>query len=74
MGKKDLLEYHQVLCGARSKRSGARLAASTINDRFHNACYLLTLLYREGMLKEDPAQGIALDLPGNGLARRRPLT
>jgi integrase/recombinase XerD len=74
MGNAELLEYHRLLCGTPSKRTGEKLAPTTINGRFYNVRYLFTLLYREGLLEENPAQHLELDLPEGSFIRRQPFS
>jgi site-specific recombinase XerD len=74
VGKKELLRYHACLVGQKSKRTGEPLAASTINNLFHGVCLVFSVLYRAGVIPENPAQGLALKLPLPVGWRRRPLT
>jgi integrase/recombinase XerD len=74
MGAGELREYHGELCAARSKKTGEPLAAHTVNDRFHAATVLFSLLYREEVIAENPAQNLRLALPEAGGIKRRPLT
>ena len=74
MGKAELVEYHTELCHRRSKRNGTPLAAITINHFFHHAVMLFNLLYREEVIKENPAYNLTLGVPENRGIRRRPLT
>ena len=71
--KKHLLEYHNLLCQTKSKKSGDFLCAATVNDRFHSVCSLFSLLYREGIIKENPSHNLDLKLPERK-SIRRPLT
>lgn len=72
--KKDLLAYHQHLCTLRSRKTGALLSHHTIHDRFYNACRLFSLMYRGGLIRENPCHNLKLgSLHREGL-RRRPLT
>jgi len=74
MGKKELMEYHTVLCETRSKKSGELLTANTINGRFYRSTALFSILYREGIIKENPAHNLDLDLQRQYTYQRRPLT
>jgi site-specific recombinase XerD len=74
MGKAEIAEYHAELCRRRSKKTGEPLAATTINAMFQNALKLFSILYRQEVIKENPAQNLDLDLPDNRGLRRRPLT
>ena len=74
LGKDDLCSFHRYLTGCVSKKTGERLAPGTINDRFHAACRLFSVLYRAGVLPENPAQGLALSVPKAPGWKRRPLT
>jgi len=74
LGKKDLLSFHAYLVGVKSKRTGEPLAANTINKRYHSVLMLFSVLYRAGILLENPAHGLNLDLPKPSGWRRRPLT
>jgi site-specific recombinase XerD len=72
-GGSILREYHGELCAARSKKTGEPLHPHTVNDRFHAVKVLFSLLYREEAIKENPAQGLRLELPEGGGMKRRPL-
>jgi integrase/recombinase XerD len=74
MGKAQLAEYHAQLCLRRSKKTGEPLAPHTINALFQNALKLFSILYRQEVIKENPAHNLDLDLPENRGMRRRPLT
>jgi len=74
VGKMDLVSYHGHLAKVKSKRTGENLAANTINSRFHSVCALFSVLYRAGAIAENPAHGLALDIPLPAGWRRRPLT
>jgi integrase/recombinase XerD len=74
VGKKELVAYHGHLSKVKSKRTGETLAANTINNRFHSVRVLFSVLYRAGALAENPAHGLALDLPLPAGWKRRPLT
>ena len=74
MGRGELREYHGELCAVCSKKTGERLSAHTINDRFHAVQVLFSLLYREEVIGENPAQNLRLELPEAGGITRRPLT
>ncbi|WP_255945799.1 tyrosine-type recombinase/integrase [Brucepastera parasyntrophica] len=73
-GKAELIRYHEHLCTLVSKRSGELLSVNTIHDRFYNACRLFSVMYRSGLIKENPAQGLELDIPRRSGMIRRPLT
>lgn len=72
--KADLVKYHQSLAQTKSKRDGNLLSPTTINDRYHAVCMLFSLLYRAGILKENPTHNLNLDLPNPTSWKRRPLT
>ncbi len=74
LGKRDLLSYHAHLCGRKSLRTGEALTPTTVNNRFASVRLLFSCLYREGALKENPAQGLEASLPRPAGWRRRPLT
>jgi len=74
IGKKDLIAYHAHLVSLKSKRTGEPLAASTINRRFYSVCFVFSVLYRTGLIAENPANGLKLDIPLPSGWRRRPLT
>ncbi|GHV12899.1 tyrosine recombinase XerD [Spirochaetia bacterium] len=74
VGKKELLAYHALLCAGKSKKNGALLSAVTINARFRAVTCIFSLLCREGLLRENPAQDLKADLPERGGVKRRPLT
>jgi site-specific recombinase XerD len=74
VGKAELVEYHAHLCLRRSKKTGELLAAKTVNDLFYRAAALFSLLYREEVIKENPAHNLDLDLPERSGMKRRPLT
>ena len=74
MGKAELRDYHAELCRRRSKKTGELLTAHTINDLFYQATALFSILYREGVLEENPAHNLSLDLPERRGMKRRPLT
>ncbi|GHT77036.1 hypothetical protein FACS1894130_00120 [Spirochaetia bacterium] len=74
IGKKELLEYHALLCAGRSKKNGEPLSATTINDRFKAVTAIFSLLYREEVLRENPAQNLKAELPERKGLKRRPLT
>lgn len=74
IGKKDLLRYHAYLVSLKSKRTGEALAASTINNHFYGVRMVFSVLYRAGVIAENPAQGLKLELPNPAGWRRRPLT
>jgi site-specific recombinase XerD len=69
-----LRKYHGVLCKTRSKKNGELLQGATINDRFHSVKLLFSVLYRAGVITENPCAGLSLDLPKQRGVRRRPLT
>ena len=71
--KKELRSYHALLCTLKSKRTDELLAPSTVNDRFHSVTVLFSLLYREGVIKENPCHNLRLRLPQQK-GTRRPLT
>jgi integrase/recombinase XerD len=72
--KADLQEYHRVLCRTRSKLTGELLNPVSINNRFHSVCLCFSLLYRDGLIPENPARHLHLSLPEPKGVRRRPLT
>jgi integrase/recombinase XerD len=74
MGRDALREYHATLCAGRSKKSGEPLSPHTVNDRFHAIRVLFSLLYREEVMSENPAENLRLELPEAGGIKRRPLT
>lgn len=74
IGKKDLVAYHAYLVNVKSKRTGEPLVANTINKRYHSVLLLFSVLYRAGVIAENPAHGLNLDLPKPSGWRRRPLT
>jgi site-specific recombinase XerD len=74
MGKHEILEYHSYICLTLSKKSGEPLAPATINNRFAQAMILFSLLYREGILADNPAQNLGLELSEGSFMKRRPLT
>ncbi len=74
IGKKELVAYHAYLVERKSKRTGEKLTATTINDRFHSVCLVFSVLYRGGAIDENPAHGLKLDLVEPVGWKRRPLT
>ena len=74
IGKKELLAYHAYLVDRKSKRTGERLSASTINNLFQSVRMVFSVLYRSGVILENPAHGLKLELPLPAGWRRRPLT
>jgi site-specific recombinase XerD len=74
MGKAELAEYHAELCRRRSKKNGELLGAHTINDLFYRVTSLFSILYREGVIDENPAHALKLKLPERHGMKRRPLT
>jgi site-specific recombinase XerD len=73
MGPGELREYHKELCLGKSKRTGEPLAPQTINNLFHSAEVLFSLLYREGVIAKNPGQDLNLSVPEGKGIRRRPL-
>jgi site-specific recombinase XerD len=73
IGPEELREYHKALCDRRSKKTGEPLAGHTVNTLFHQAGVLFSLLYREGVIRTNPALDLALSLPERRGVRRRPL-
>lgn len=74
IGKQELISYHGYLCARKSKRSGQPLRSTTINTMFHDVCLIFSVLYRQGIIAENPAHSLALDLPKPAGWRRRPMT
>jgi site-specific recombinase XerD len=74
IGEKDLRGYHRELCLRKSKRDGKRLAPETINNRFSAVRRLFRLLYHEGILLQNPAEGIEINLKVPKGTKRRALT
>jgi integrase/recombinase XerD len=74
VGPGELREYHKELCQRKSKRTGEPLAPQTINNLFHSAAALFSLLYREGVIANNPARDLNLSVPETKGIRRRPLT
>jgi len=74
LGKKDLLAYHGYLVGKKSKKTGEPLASNTINSRFRSVSFVFSVLYRAGIIAENPAYGLKLDIPLPTGWKRRPLT
>jgi len=74
MRKAELSEYYQELCQRRVEKTGELLAAGTVNALFQNAVKLFSILYREEIIKENPAHNLDLELPEDRGMRRRPLT
>lgn len=72
--KKDLMAYHQHLCTLRSKKTGELLSRHTIHDRFYNACRLFSVMYRGGLIRENPCHNLKLDNVQRQGLRRRLLT
>ncbi|HKM07143.1 MAG TPA: tyrosine-type recombinase/integrase [Sphaerochaeta sp.] len=74
IGKKDLVAYHAYLVARKSKKSGEPLEAHTINAFFRSAVLIFSILYRAGVIPENPAHGLTLDIPIPSGMKRRPLT
>ena len=74
MGKAHLREYQAELCRRCSKKTGELLTAHTINDIFQKVLVLFSIMYREGVIDENPAHNLKLDLPERPRMKRRPLT
>lgn len=73
-GKQELEAFFAWLCKQRSKKTGEALKPGTINERFKAVKLLYSCLYRSGVIVENPAHGLALELPEPKLWTRRPLT
>lgn len=63
VSRKDILEYHELLCRTRSKLTGQILKNNTINSRFCAVKLFFSLLYRSGLIVENPLHGLRLSLP-----------
>lgn len=74
IGKKELVQYHTVLAQLRSKRTGERLASSTINSRYHAVSMIFSVLYKNGILEKNPCHGLHLDIREVDGYKRRPMT
>jgi len=74
MGKTQLREYHKELCDRKNERTGEPIASVTINAMFQKVLVLFSILYREGVIKENPAHNLELAVHENRGLRRRPLT
>lgn len=74
VGKQDLVRYHDALVRQKSKKSGQPLAATTINSRFRSVCMVFSVLYRAGVIAENPAHSLKLEIPLPTGWKRRPLT
>ena len=72
--KKDLISYHAYLVARKSKKSGEVLEANTINAFFRAAILVFSILYRAGIIADNPAHSLKLDIPIPGGMKRRPLT
>jgi site-specific recombinase XerD len=72
--KKDLVEYHQHLCTLKSKKTGEPLHHDTIHGQFYNVCRLFSVMYRSGLIKENPCHNLKLNTVQRTGLRRRPLT
>lgn len=74
LGKRDITSFHGHLASRLSKRTGEKLAPSTINNRFSAVCLLFSCLYRALVIAENPARALDLALPEPAGWKRRPLT
>ncbi|MDR1748828.1 MAG: tyrosine-type recombinase/integrase, partial [Spirochaetaceae bacterium] len=72
--KKDLLAYQKVLCGETSKATGLPLSAGVLNDRYHVVRMLFSILYRHGLVEENPAYGLGLDVVKKDQRKRRAMS
>jgi len=73
-GKKELASFFSWLCSQKSKRTGEKLVASTINERFQHVALLYSCLYRSQVIQANPFHGLSLKVPEPGFWKRRPLT
>jgi integrase/recombinase XerD len=73
--RKVLIKYQTWLGTLTNKYTGQHLARSTLKQRYEAVKKLCSLLYRSGAIKENPAHGLELRLPGERRAfKRRPLS
>ena len=73
--RKDIAEYQTVLGAYTNAYTGKPHAPSTIKHRYEAIKKVCSLLYRAGALKENPAHGLELTLPGDrNVYKRRPMS
>ncbi|GHT78439.1 hypothetical protein FACS1894130_05000 [Spirochaetia bacterium] len=71
IGPEELKDYHRRLRRIKSKRTGAGLAASTINNKFHAVYTLFTMLRENEIIKKSPFYKFNIVLRGiRGTSRR----
>lgn len=73
LSRKDLVHYQAWLARQRSKKSGELLTAKTISNRFRSVSRLFSILYRSGVIAQNPVHGLVPAPAGPRFHSRRPL-
>ncbi len=74
INRNDLQKYHRYIEQTKSKKTGELLSSSTVNNRYYAVFLLFRLLYQAGIIEENPAQYLDLNLKTNKIWKRRPLS
>jgi integrase/recombinase XerC len=74
VGKKELREYHALLCNKISLKTGQLLAPETVNAAFHAVSALFSLLFKDGVIDKNPCFSLNLTLPERSGRKRWPLS
>jgi integrase/recombinase XerD len=72
--KKDMVSFFQWISSQNSPRSGRRLEWGTVRQYMEVVRHLYSILYRRGMIQENPWHNLELNIPSSKEWRRRPLT
>lgn len=73
LGKKDLIAYWQYLHTRKTKLEGRPLSKRTVHGYFQAVRKLYSVLYRSGLIAENPMHGLMLEQRDAPQIKRRPL-
>ena len=78
IGRKEIYKYYQYICEEKSvtgtRYKGEPLSKRTINGRLLAVKKVFAVLYREGLIKNNPLQNISFDIPQDRVASRDVIT